>query len=214
MQDETIEGLADKSTTTEELFRAVEQNWKLLRQLLNGVTSTKAPVRYGCAKVLMELSEAYPAKLYPYMDSFIDLLDSKHRILVWNALAIVANLTRVDEEKKFDAAFDKYFSFVNDEYMVTVANVVGHSSRIASAKPYLIDGITGELLKLDNLTLTPHLTEECERVIVEKAIKFFDLTFDKVRRKKEVLQFVEKHANSPRKTLRIVAEAFLQKHSS
>lgn len=39
---------------------------------------------------------------------------------------MIASLTRVDEDKKFDAFLDKYYSFVNDEYMVTVANVVGH----------------------------------------------------------------------------------------
>ena len=76
---------------------------------------------------------------------------------------------------------------------------------------YLIDKITDELLKVDSISLTPHLTEECKRVIVEKAIKSFDLFFDKVAQKKRVISFVEKHANSPRKTLRATSENFLKK---
>jgi hypothetical protein len=80
------------------------------------------------------------------MTSFIDLLDSKYRILTWNALAIIANLTKVDVDKKFDAVFTKYCRLMNDEYMVTVANVVGNSSKIALAKPYLVPKITDELL--------------------------------------------------------------------
>lgn len=213
MKDELLGKLADKSMQTEELFQTVEQDFALLPQLLEGMSSSKASIRYGCAKVLMDLSEVHPEKLYPYMDSFVDLLDSKHRILIWNALAIIANLTRVDKDKKFDTAFDKYYSFVNDEYMVTVANVVGHSGKIALAKPYLADKITDELLKIENISVTPHLTEECKRVIAEKAIKSFDLFFDKVTQKKKVISFVEKHTSSPRTTLRAVAKNFLKKWS-
>jgi hypothetical protein len=210
-ENELLGKLADKSMTTGELFQTVEQDWTLLPQLLEGVSSSKASIRYGCAKVLTGLSEVHPTKLYPFMDSIIDLLDSKYRILIWNALAIIANLAKVDKDKKFDAAFDKYYSFVNDEYMVTVANVVGHSGKIALAKPYLIDKITNELLKVDGISLTPHLTEECKRVIAEKAIKSFDLFFDKVTQKKRVISFVEKHTSSSRKTLRATAENFLRK---
>jgi hypothetical protein len=211
MENKLLAKLANKSITTREVLQTVEKDWTLLPQLLEGVSSPKASIRYGCSKVLVSLSEAYPAKLYPFMDSIIRLLNSKYRILVWNALAIIANLARVDKDKKFDASFDKYYSFMNNEYMITVANVVGHSGKIALAKPYLIDKITDELLKVDSLSLTPHLTEECRRVIAEKAIESFDLFFDRITQKKRVLSFVEKHTNSSRRTLKATAENFLKK---
>jgi hypothetical protein len=211
MENELLAKLADKSTTTQQLLRGVEQDWTQLPQLLKGVSSSKASIRYGCSRVLIYLSEAHPARLYPYIGSFIDLLSSKHRILVWNALAIIANLAKVDEDNKFDAVFDKYYSFMKDEYMVTVANVVGHSGKIVLAKPYLIDRITNELLKVDSIPLTPHLTEECRRVIAERTIKTFDLFFDRITEKKRVISFVEKNVSSPRRTLRATAENFLKK---
>lgn len=197
--------------TKEELFLKVKENFNLLPVLLDGVSSIKATIRHGCAKVLMDLSEEYPEKLYPYMDFFIDLLDSKYRILTWNAMAIIANLTKVDTNKKFDAIFDKYYKFLQDEYMITVANVVGHSGKIALAKPYLIPKITNELLKVENISITPHLTEECKRVIAQKAIKSFDMFFDKINQKEKVIAFVEGHLNSPRKALRREAEKFIKK---
>ena len=134
----------------------------------------------------MDLSAEHPEKLYHYMDTFVGLLDSKYRILTWNAMAIIANLAKVDEEKKFDAAFDKYYGFLNDEYMVTVANVVGNSGKIALAKPYLVPKITEKLLTVEHIAVTPHLTEECKRVIAEHAIGAFDLFFDKVTQKGKV----------------------------
>jgi hypothetical protein len=211
MENELLQQLVDKSTTKEELFKKVKLDFSLLPTVLKGTSSSKAAIRYGCAKVVMDLSEEQPEKLYPYMDFFIDLLDSEYRILIWNAMAIIANLTKVDEDKKFDAIFDKYYSFINDEYMVTVANVVGYSGKIALAKPYLIGKITNELLKVENISTTPHLTEECKRVIAEKAIKSFNVFFDKVKQKERVISFVRSHLDSPRKTLRKAAKKFLDK---
>jgi hypothetical protein len=205
------EALVDKSLTKEELLNRIRQDFNLLPFLLSGVHSPKAGVRYGCAKVLMDLSEENPEKLYPHLDSFIDLLDSKYRILTWNALAIIANLTRVDSDKKFDAIFDKYYGFLDNDYMVTVANVVGNSGKIAQAKPYLIPKITDELLRVGNISTTPHLTEECRRVIAQKTIQTLDLFFDEIDQKERVISFVKMYLDSPRKSLRIAAESFLRK---
>ena len=211
METEVLQQLADKSMTREELLQKVKQDFDMLPHIINGVSSSKAAIRYGCAKVLMDLSEEYPEKLYPYIDSFIKFLDSKYRILTWNAIAIIANLAKVDTDKKFDAIFDKYYRFLNDEYMVTVANVAGHSGKIALAKPHLINKITDELLKVENISTTPHLTEECKRVIAEKAIKSFNLFFDKIDHKEKVISFIERRLDSPRKTLKKEAETFLRK---
>jgi hypothetical protein len=205
------QALLDKSLTKEELFKRVKQDFSLIAFLLEGVHSSKAAVRYGCAKVLMDLSEENPEKLYPYMDSFIELLDSKYRILTWNALAIIANLTRVDVDKKFDAIFGRYYSFLDNDYMVTVANVVGNSSKIAQAKPYLIPKITDELLKVENISTTPHITEECKRVITQKTIQTLSLFFDQVEQKDRVVSFVKAYLDSPRESLRNAAESFLKR---
>ena len=206
-----MQKLENKSITKKELLQMVKHDFSLLPEVLNGVSSSKAAIRYGCAKVLMDLSEEHPEQLYPHMNSFINLLDSKYRILIWNAMAIIANLAKVDEDKKFDAIFDKYYSFLNDAYMVTVANVVGNSAKIALAKPHLTQKITKELLKVENISTTPHLTEECKRVIAEHAIKSFALFFNDIERKEKVIFFVANYTNSQRKTLRKAAEDFLTK---
>lgn len=206
-----VKKLASKEITKQELLQKAEQNFELLLEVLQGVSSSKAAIRYGCAKVLMDLSEKYPEKLYPYMQTFIELLDSKYRILTWNAMAIIANLTKVDEDQKFDAIFEKYYSFLDDEYMVTVANVVGNSAKIALAKPYLVQRITDRLLRVNDISLTPHLTAECKRVIVEHTIKSLSKFFEKIEAKAEVLSFVKGQLDSSRASLRKEAQNFLKK---
>ena len=128
-------------------------------------------------------------------------------------MAAIANLCAVDVDKKFDSIFDKYYGFLNDEYMVTVANVVGNSAKIALAKPYLVPRITAELLQVEKINTSAHLTEECKRVIAEQTIKSFNQFFDKMgaEEKAKVLSFVKKHADSSRDSLRKEATLFLKR---
>ena len=205
------QALMDKSLTKKELLSKVKADFSLIPLLLEGVAHQKAAVRYGCSKVLMDLSEENPEKLYPHFNFFVNMLDSKYRILTWTALAIIANLTKTDTDNKFDAIFGKYYSFLDKKYMVTVANVVGNSGKITLAKPYLVPEITNELLKVEHLSITPHLTDECKRVIIQQAINTFYEFFDRIAQKEQVLSFVQLHVDSPRKKLKTSAEKFLQK---
>jgi len=210
--DDVLKNLGNKKLTKGKLHQMIEHNFELLPVLVEGMYSQKANIRYGSGKILMDLSEKYPEKLYPYIDSIFRLLDSKYRIIIWNAMAIIANITPVDTEKKFDTVFNKYSSFLKDEYMITVANTIENLGKIAKAKPYLIQKITKEILEVENIKLTPHLTEECKKVIAEKAIGSFELFFENIEEKKKVLAFVEKQVESSRKSLRSKAAEFVKKH--
>jgi hypothetical protein len=210
--DKLLLGLEDKTLTKGMLHRIVEHNFDLIPILVKGMYSLKPSVRYGCGKVLMDLSETHPEKMYQNIDSFIDLLDSKYRIITWNSMAIIANIAEVDKEKKIDTIFQKYINFLKDEYVITVANTIENLGKIALAKPYLIQKITTEILRVENIKLTPHLTEECRRVIAEKAIGSFDQFFNNIQEKKKVLSFVERQVKSSRKSLRSKAAEFVKKH--
>jgi len=211
MKTDLLKKLENRTITKEKLIQKIEQDFKLLPEIINAMDSKKAAIRYGCGKVLMDLSEKNPNELYAYMDDFIRFLDSKYRIITWQAMAIIANLTKVDKKKKFDEKFEKYYNFINDEYMVTVANIVGHSGKIAQAKPYLIPKITEKLLMVENIKTTPHLTNECKLVIAEKAIESFDMFFDKVKQKNKIISFVKKYSSSSRNSLNLKAQEFLKK---
>ncbi len=214
METELTQRLADKSITKEELLREVIHNFDLLPEVVQGISSSRAAIRYGCARVLMDLSEEQPVKLYPYLDQFTQLLDSRYRILTWTALTIIANLAEVDKERKIDVLLDKYYSFLGNDYLVTVATVVGNLAKIALAKPYLTQKIAIELLKVKDISTTPHLTEECKRVIMEKTIDCFDVVFDQIQNKAEILSIVTQQLDSPRASLRTKAKRFLKKWST
>jgi len=211
LETDLLQKLGSRKITKAQLFQMVEEDFSLVPLLLEGTSSAKATIRYSCGSVLMNLSEKHPYKLYPYIDKFVGLLNSEYRILTWNALAIIANLTRVDADNKFDAIFDKYYGFLFNEYMVTVANAVGNSAKIASNKPYLADKIAGELLKVQNLQTTPHLTKECKLVIAEQAIKTFNtlINYTQNKQSQSLIDFAKKHQESPRASLKKEANNFL-----
>ncbi len=98
--------------------------------------------------------------------------------------------------------------------MVTVANVVSCSSKIALAKPYLIQKITDKLLEVESVPTSPHLTEECKRVIVEKTVEFLDLFFDQIKDRDKVISFTIRYLDSPRRTLRKKVEDFIRRRGS
>jgi hypothetical protein len=213
VDSDLLDKLAQKTITKQQLCQAVAENFELLPQLVKGVSSPKASIRYGCSSVLVDLSAQYPKKLYPCLDVFIGLLDSKYRILTWNATVAIANLCCVDVNQKFDAVFCKYFNLINSGYLITAANVVANAGKIALAKPHFIPQITNGLLKIDALPTTPHLTDECKRVLAEHAIASFDMFFGGLdaAQKQMVLGFVAGHQDSSRKTLGCKASVFLQR---
>jgi hypothetical protein len=211
LASDLLSKLGCKQVTKAKLLEIIEADFSLLPTLFEGTLSSKATIRYGCGSVLVDLSEKHPNKVYPYVTNFVSLLDSKYRILSWNAMAAIANLTAVDGNHKFDVMFDKYYSFLGSEYMVTVANVVANSSKIAANKPYLGNRIATELLKVRNLQTTPHLTEECKLVIAEQTIQTFNTLINYTQNKKALIEFAQMYQDSPRISLRKEAQKFLKK---
>ena len=193
MSEQILEQLGNRKISKTQLYKHAESDLSLVPVLLEGTKSSKATIRYGCGSVLSDLCKTHPNKLYPYFDNFVSLLDSKHRILTWNAMAAISYLTTVDKEKKFDNIFSKYYSFLDSEYMVTIANLVGYSAKIATNKSYLADKIATELLKLQNLQTTPHISEECKLVIAQKTIETFNTLINHVQNKEAFAAFAPLH---------------------
>jgi hypothetical protein len=212
MTDWLTYGLESKSITKAELEKLVEEDPALVPILVRGLSSPKAQVRYGCAKALADLSAKHPEWLCPHWEVFAGLLGGKHRILTWNAIIIIANLSAVEGAGRFEAIFDRYYALLGDGYMVTAANVVKGSAKIARKKPVLADRIAERLLSVEKIATGPHMTEECRRVVVEQAVEalgsFYGLLSPGMREK--ATAFVMRQRASSRVTLAKAAAEFLE----
>jgi len=192
----------------ERLASLAVRDHRTLDKLIEGLSADEARTKFGCAKALRILSERRPDLLYPRFDLFVRLLDCKNKILQWNAIFVLSNLTSVDAEDKFTAIFDKYFSPICGPVMITAANVIRGGSRIARAKPNLADRIAREVLKVARAR---YQTPECRNVAIGHAVLALAEFIDLIRDSAPVLRFVRKQLKNPRPATRRKAERFLKR---
>jgi len=204
------EALADKGhPSLEKAMQLALADGKALQVLLDGVVSKDDAYRYNCFKVLLQISEDHPLALYPEWDYFVGLLGSSNSYHRSIGLQIIANLTRVDDEAKFDGIFDQYFDLLDDEKVVTARHLAQSAGRIVRAKPHLLAKITERLLGIDGT----HHTQDRKDLIKADIIQSFEEFFQDSGDKKEILAFVEKQLECSSPKTRKAAKTFLNKYS-
>jgi hypothetical protein len=202
------EKLGESVDNASQIAEVVTKNTGLLSSVLDGVSSPNSRVKFKCVKILRMISEKNPRILYPHFDFIEKLLDSDNNILKWNAIDVIANLATVDSNDRFNEVFNKFYGFLNEGTLITVAHIVDNSGKIAKAKPSLHDRITTELLKVKDIPLP---TEECRNIVSGKTILAFARYFDRAKNKEAIISFVRSQLNSTRNATKKKAEAFLRK---
>jgi hypothetical protein len=190
------------------------ENPQCIGQLIEGVMAPKGSVRFGYEKVLRLISEQHPELVYPYFSVFTELSVCDNSFLKWGAILIISNLAVVDLDNKFDAIFTEYYAPVTGPVMITAANIIRSSAKIAAAKPYLTQRITREILRVETARFELHgePSPECRNVAIGHAIDAFDQFFDQIEEPEIVIKFVERQRMNSRKPAVKKAENFLNKH--
>ena len=180
---------------------------RLLPGIIEGLKAEKARVKYGCAKTLRLISEQRPDRLCPFFDSFVGLLDHENKILQWEAIFVLSQLARADDDDRFPEVFDKYFSPIPGPVMITAANVIQGGARIAQAKPHLAGRIAAEMLKVPKAR---YQTAECRNVAIGHAIVALGDILPLLDNPAPALAFVRRQMRNSRPATRKKAEHFLK----
>ncbi|HTX61144.1 MAG TPA: hypothetical protein VMC48_02440 [Methanobacterium sp.] len=206
--EEEITILIDqKADLSEEISHTIIDEPQLLETILKGVSSETARVRFRSAKILKIISTKNPELLIEHWDFFIGLLDSDNKIILWNALDIIANLTLIDIDR-FDKIYPRYYHFLEDESMVTTAHVVDNSATIISNHPKLEEEITQKLLNMNEVPRSG----ECHDILSGKVLTAFDSYFQSIKDKKTVLEFAHNASQSKRNATKVRADKFIKKY--
>ncbi|MGB5932994.1 MAG: hypothetical protein WBH57_08000 [Anaerolineae bacterium] len=201
-----LSDLGKKSVSVESVAVEALEDKEVLSELLEGILSKKDVIRFDSFKVLLLISEEHPEALYPKWDFFEDLLDSDNNYLKYIAIYLIANLTRVDTENRFEQIFNEYYSILDDERTMTAAHLAANSGKIAKAKPKLRSKITNRLLNIDKA----HRGKQKE-LIKGYAIEAFNGYFAEIKDKEKILEFVKKQLKSKSPRTRKKAREFLKK---
>ncbi len=208
-ESELLTKISRKEVDSETLAGEVIDKPELLTEIFAGLNADKARVKYGSEKILRIISEKKPELLYHRIDFFIKNLDSGNNFFKLGAIHVLANLTGVDSDNKFDEIFDKYFAPIRGPVLMTAANVIAGAAKIASEKPALTAEITNELLKVET---AQYQTDECRNIALGKTITSFDHFFNNIENKEPVIKLIKNQLNNTRNATRKKAERFLKKY--
>jgi hypothetical protein len=190
-----------------QLARKAIRDRRWFPAIIEGLKADQAPVKYGCAKALRILSEQRPDLLYPHFDFFVGLLDHENKIFQWDAAFVLSQLARADDEDRWAAIFDKYFSLITGPVMITAANVIQGGARVAQAKRHLAERIAAEVLKVARAR---YRTPECRNVAIGHAILALGDILPLLRDPVPAVRFVRKQTRNARPATRKKAQQFLK----
>ena len=196
-----------KEVDIEAVAEEASSDKELLSEILAGLTLKGETLRYNCHKVLMHLSQRNGELLYTKWDYFVELLSSDNSYRKMSAVQIIANLTRVDTENRFEKIIDRYYGLLDDRSMIVAIYVAASSGEIVRAKPQLEREITNRLLDIDK---TQH-PEERKPLMKAGAIEAFDKYFSEASDKESILAFVREQQNCDSPKTRKIAQEFLRK---
>jgi len=179
---------------------------KLLSKLLDGILSKEDEIRYPSFKALLIISEENPELLYPKWDFFAGLIGSYNSYTKLIGLRLIANLTRIDTENKFERIFDKYYKILDQDKTMTAGHIAGNSGKIAKAKPELQSKITSRLLNIDKT----HQGRQKE-LIKSYAIEAFDEYYGESKDKRKINKFIKQQLESESPKTRKKAKEFIEK---
>ncbi len=189
------------------IVKKVLKEHDLLSEVLQSVRAKEDSIRYPNAIALEVLSEKHPEIIYPEWDFFLDLLKSKNAYHKSIAISTIANLTLIDDSKKFIMIFKEFFDLLDNKSVIVTRKLAIYSGRIAKAKPSLRTKITEILLQIDKTKHNPNRKDLIKGDIIESFSEYFkDIT-----EKKEVLDFVKAQLNSSSPSTVKKAKEFLRK---
>jgi hypothetical protein len=197
----------DKEPAIAPLAGKVLADNALLSEILEGLTSKDETLRYNCHKVLLSISETNGDRLYPEWDYFANFLEDANSYRKMSAVHIIARLTKVDKENRFEKIMDKYYNLLDDKSMIVAVYIAAVSGDIVRAKPGLERAITGKLLDIDKT----HHTEERKPLIKGGAIESFDKYFPEAAEKERIIEFVQGALECDSPKTRKLARSFLKK---
>jgi len=201
--------LGEKGVDIEAIAERALENERVLLQLLQGISpnAKKTTIRNNSFNALMLLAERHPEVLCSRWDYFVELLKSDNSFSQYPAVHIIATLVEADEDDRFDAIFDSYYSLLDDESVMIAGHVAGVSGKIAKAKPKLQTRITKRLLNID----ATHFEPGRKDLIKSYAIESFDAYFEEAENKEEIVEFVRRQLDCTSPKTRKIAKSFLRK---
>jgi hypothetical protein len=124
-----------KQPDIKSLAALIIKDEKVMGAALDNLTQKNEIIRYNSYRTIKILTESQPGIFYPYWDFFLSQLESENTYHILAGIHILADLTRVDTEGRFEKIFHQYYQLLNHRSMVIISHVCLASGRIMLHKP-------------------------------------------------------------------------------
>jgi hypothetical protein len=127
--------LTNKDLDVKILAFEAASNDELFKVLVNEIQSKDNTIRSNAFNTLMILCDDKGELLYPEWNYLYEMLKSSNNYHQYIAIYLLASLTSVDSENRFENIFEDYYSIIEGEKTMTASHVILNSSKIAANKP-------------------------------------------------------------------------------
>ncbi len=198
--------LDEKDIDIKELAKKALNDNVLLHEILKGAVSKDNTTRSNSFNALQIISAEKPEILYSHWEYFHNMLMSKNNYHKYIAIYILADLTKVDNENKFEDIFEDYYGILAGDKVMTASHVALNSSKIALNKPQLQSKILDRLLDIDNI----HQGRQNE-LLKSYVIEALRKMYPEIKDKERVAKFIEAQLDSSSPKTRDLAACFLDR---
>lgn len=186
---ELIQQISAKDVNVENFVHMVVEDARTRDEIIHlMVTNPDIMVYYHCYYVVSKASLERPDLFYSYWPEIAALLDHKNSYNRDIAMTIIANLTRVDLEDRFDQIFTEYFAHIHDVRFMTGLCCVRNSLTILKNKPELRGQIIALLLDVDALCTYPDKQKELLKADI---LEVFDGIYHELNDRKDMDKFIK-----------------------
>jgi hypothetical protein len=197
--------LDEKNIDVEKLAREAVNNQELFQELKAGVRSKDNTTRQNSFKAMQVISQENPEFLYGEWDYFQEMLKSPNNYHKYIAIYILASLTSVDTDNKFETIFDDYYLVLAGDKAMNASHVALNSSIIAHNKPDLRSRIVNLLTSIDDI----HQGKQKE-LIKAYAIESLQKIYPEAEDQQLIENFVKSQMDSKSPKTRKMAKSFLE----
>ncbi len=192
------------------IYKKAISDGSYLMEAIDGISPEKKKMeeRELFIPLLIELSIKNPELLYGKWEIFMDYLKSDNGFSQYAALYVIANLTKIDRENKFERDFQDYFAQLDCGSVMVASHIAINAAVIAEFKPGLIPDIIGALLEIEKT----NQTQSRKNLIKAYVIEAFEKLYPKALNKEEIARFVKKGLESGSPKTRKTADQFLKKY--
>jgi len=114
--------------------------------IVAGLGDGRARVRNGCAELASLLSADRPDLLYPQAALFAENLQSKDKVVRWEAVCTLGNLAPVDAGRLLPGQIDRILPFLKDASIVLQVHTLRALVKIARTCPDRLDDVVAAML--------------------------------------------------------------------